>query len=941
MITISNNSNIEYTTGDTFKIIVSSDTSFLAGSVLRFQIAENNGDSVVINNNYNLSDSGDFTISLTTSETAKLVIGDYVYRITIIDADRDITTEKSGNFKVKWGAKSYQTSTMSLSASNTKALDKKLQNEIVERTEADTELDSKIEAEILLRENIDSSLQTAIDLKADKENESDGFNGGYNSEATSAGGAIGGFATATSGGAVGYESSTENGGASGSYSRSVGGGAIGSFAHAYDGGAVGSYAETENGFAGGKDAKTWLVDEDILIDAVQLGTGINQTAKTLQVYDYTMMNADGTIPEDRIPVLSELQTNVNLLSPVKDVLNVQLDVTDLDGQINLTQANSPASQFGFSKPYQISAIGEASGVNVFVGVGSVTAAFTVKVFATTANIVLSGGKYNYEYMDKEIEVSLSESAWVYLDLTDIKTAFEGKELLTVGFYTTDTTVTRPFYTYYCPSSMQLSNAFIGNNSWHYYLNGGWGGNTSTSNINMIYVLFQKVNGYSSDSTDLVSAVDTNKYQPDNALRVVCLSDIHFGGTPTEITETSTSPNIYDIDRLNIITNSINSENAVKPIDFVIIAGDLLTLSGSAQGADSFKVPKLKEFKQLLIDKLDMPVFCIGGNHDGFTNEQWVSALGHNRRFSIHTDNYAFICIDVYSDQRWQIYSKTDLGYTGICPNDEAKAWVSGELQKAKTADKKVIFVWHTFYGNGMDTPGNYSNHSDTYFHLLTAGNDNLEQLSCLSDITADMIDEGIITAGTTPTYAQVRDYYISLINQSDSYFATLCTQYDDIIAGCISGHSHLQYLNGSPVYCKKDINCGNFGAISRLNNSSGTYTGKSGYTFVTINGVEYADITNSAYSYKALEVTPEKLYSYTVYPEITYPTFQPSADTTTQSYAYKGSLSIDAKTRYSAADFDLKSIANMKYKALNDRIARLESIVGTLNDSLETTLGGG
>lgn len=64
-------------------------------------------------------------------------------------------------------------------------------------------------------------------------------------------------------------------------------------------------ADKENeagGFAGGKDAKA--VNSDMNdIDAIQLGTGTNSTPKTLQVYDYRLMNADGTVPDKRIPQL--------------------------------------------------------------------------------------------------------------------------------------------------------------------------------------------------------------------------------------------------------------------------------------------------------------------------------------------------------------------------------------------------------------------------------------------------------------------------------------------------------------------------------------------------------------------------------------------------------------------------------------------------------------
>jgi len=41
---------------------------------------------------------------------------------------------------------------------------------------------------------------------------------------------------------------------------------------------------------------------------IQLGTGENEDSRTLQVYDFTLMNADGTIPSARIPQLGDIST---------------------------------------------------------------------------------------------------------------------------------------------------------------------------------------------------------------------------------------------------------------------------------------------------------------------------------------------------------------------------------------------------------------------------------------------------------------------------------------------------------------------------------------------------------------------------------------------------------------------------------------------------------
>lgn len=162
-----------------------------------------------------------------------------------------------------------------------------------------------------------------------------GFEAGNGASATS-GGAIGSGASTTAGGAVGYNAYSSNGGAIGNstyteHGGAVGwsasatdGGAIGWNASVIDGGAVGSSAKTSNGFAGGHNAKTMDAEENP-IDAIQLGTGTNSTAKTLQVYDYQLMDADGNIPlarmSDNLPNIKK-----NSASTTGDIIGTHLTV---------------------------------------------------------------------------------------------------------------------------------------------------------------------------------------------------------------------------------------------------------------------------------------------------------------------------------------------------------------------------------------------------------------------------------------------------------------------------------------------------------------------------------------------------------------------------------------------------------------------------------------
>lgn len=148
-----------------------------------------------------------------------------------------------------------------------------------------------------------------------------GFNGGLGAKAD-AGGAIGDTACTSNGGAVGMNTKSFLGGAVGSYATTVDGFSGGEDSHSQEGGAVGRCAEAGDGFSGGYNAKAATVGGK-RIDAIQLGTGTNSEAKTLQIYGYKLMNSDGTIPDERIPglkpaVITSITDNTLLLNNNQD-----------------------------------------------------------------------------------------------------------------------------------------------------------------------------------------------------------------------------------------------------------------------------------------------------------------------------------------------------------------------------------------------------------------------------------------------------------------------------------------------------------------------------------------------------------------------------------------------------------------------------------------------
>lgn len=154
-----------------------------------------------------------------------------------------------------------------------------------------------------------AAVKAAYDLansKAGKENDEGGFIGGRGANVTNSGGAVGAYTYATSGGAVGDTA------------KSASGGAMGEFAESTEGGAVGCYAKTSDGAAIGYNAKT-VDSSDNAIDAIQLGTGTNSTAKTMQVYDKRIVEADGNLTD--VGNLSALATTnkTNIVNAINEL----------------------------------------------------------------------------------------------------------------------------------------------------------------------------------------------------------------------------------------------------------------------------------------------------------------------------------------------------------------------------------------------------------------------------------------------------------------------------------------------------------------------------------------------------------------------------------------------------------------------------------------------
>lgn len=125
------------------------------------------------------------------------------------------------------------------------------------------------------------------------------------------------------GASIGYEAQAIGGGASvGSNTYSKGGGAVGMYARTEMGGAVGYDAQSTNGFAGGQNAKATAYN------AVQLGSGTNNTANTLKYLGYTLADSSGNLYEGNSKLNTIYETITNVDSKDAETLNSSKSYTD-------------------------------------------------------------------------------------------------------------------------------------------------------------------------------------------------------------------------------------------------------------------------------------------------------------------------------------------------------------------------------------------------------------------------------------------------------------------------------------------------------------------------------------------------------------------------------------------------------------------------------------
>lgn len=190
-----------------------------------------------------------------------------------------------------------------------------------------------------------------------------------------------------------------------------------------------------------------------------------------------------------------------------------------------------------------------------------------------------------------------------------------------------------------------------------------------------------------ESTVITTPETTAETEPDDGvLRVVLSSDIHC----TNLQQW------YSTDyraRMQLWVNAVLKEHEETPIDLLIINGDI-SLDYWISGGSVVTYGKDKATAKLFINKYlsqlpeEIPVFILPGNHEQYSNEDWLALTGNNRQGYMYVGNTLFVCLDTFGGELDPDYNHDGV-YTGVDVD-----YVKGLMETYPECD--VYLVAHYF-----------------------------------------------------------------------------------------------------------------------------------------------------------------------------------------------------------------------------------------------------
>ena len=169
------------------------------------------------------------------------------------------------------------------------------------------------------------------------------------------------------------------------------------------------------------------------------------------------------------------------------------------------------------------------------------------------------------------------------------------------------------------------------------------------------------------TTTAVTSTTAPEPEPqDNELRVIISSDIHC----TNLQEWY---NVRFRNRMQHWVDTILKEHAENPIDLLIINGDI-SLDYWINGGSVLTYGEDRATAKIFINNYlsqlpeEIPVYVLPGNHEQYSNEDWLALTGNNRQGYMFVGGKLFICLDNFAgelDPTYNhdgVYTGTDVAY---------------------------------------------------------------------------------------------------------------------------------------------------------------------------------------------------------------------------------------------------------------------------------------
>lgn len=147
------------------------------------------------------------------------------------------------------------------------------------------------------------------------------------------------------------------------------------------------------------------------------------------------------------------------------------------------------------------------------------------------------------------------------------------------------------------------------------------------------------------------------------------------------------------DRMNLMCEKVEKEYGAAPFDAILCLGDYsLDFWAWNEGGSYLWTPpvsRTKEFMEKYYPKFPKKAYMIPGNHEQYSNEDWIKITGFPREFAVIYKDYAFAMLDTFAGNL-DPKENHDGVYTGI--NTE---FLNNILKKHP--DKKIILCAHDIH----------------------------------------------------------------------------------------------------------------------------------------------------------------------------------------------------------------------------------------------------